>query len=200
MLAEQDLIRAEHSCVQLEPIRKENVMLLERLNSLLFPVQYSPEFYNSVVYHYGQDLSAMCLSDGQIVGAICCRREELHSGKVLPLQSNQICYVYVMTLGVMPNYRRRGIASVLLRKIYTVCESDSAIFAMRLHVHVHNKAALGFYERAGFQVECLAKDYYVKNSDIVPPDAYLLSRPCLSTRTPPAAYALQSKVSSPLYY
>ena len=87
--------------------------------------------------------------DGQMVGFIGGERE---AGKRLG---------WVTTLGVMPAYRRYGIARALLRK----CEKELAMPAIRLSVRASNMPAIQLYENAGYEIIDRWKKYYTGGED-----------------------------------
>ena len=87
--------------------------------------------------------------DGQMVGFIGGERE---AGKRLG---------WVTTLGVLPSYRRHGIARALLRN----CEKELAMPAIRLSVRASNQPAIELYERAGYDIVGRWKKYYTGGED-----------------------------------
>jgi ribosomal protein S18 acetylase RimI-like enzyme len=68
---------------------------------------------------------------------------------------------WVTTLGVLPAYRRQGIALALL----TQCEGDLAMPAIRLSVRASNQAAIDLYKQCGYTVVRLWEKYYVGGED-----------------------------------
>lgn len=120
---------------------------------------------------------------GMCVGAICCRPE---------MDGTRI---YIMTLGVLAPYRHLGLGNhrcegVCLYSMLT----DPALFTtgsqllthvlqhasrvprftyIYLHVQITNQAALTFYQKHGFHIIGMEKNYY---RDIEPRDAYILRR------------------------
>ncbi len=78
--------------------------------------------------------------------------------------------VYLMTLGVLAPYRRRGIAEKLLKLIIKNAEAIPAVEYVYLHVHVGNKEAASFYTKHGFTHVGTTKGYY-KQASVTPPDA-----------------------------
>lgn len=68
---------------------------------------------------------------------------------------------WVTTLGVLPAYRRRGIAQALLHK----CERELAMPAIRLSVRASNFPAIELYENAGYHVVDRWKKYYAGGED-----------------------------------
>ena len=68
---------------------------------------------------------------------------------------------WVTTLGVLPSYRRQGIALALLAQ----CEDDLAMSAIRLSVRASNQAAINLYKKCGYAVVRLWEKYYVGGED-----------------------------------
>jgi ribosomal protein S18 acetylase RimI-like enzyme len=70
---------------------------------------------------------------------------------------------YIMTLGVSPSYRRKGLGTVLLRKICRILEEEAEVDLSSLHVQEINRAAVEFYKKNGFQVvEELPSHYLIE--------------------------------------
>jgi len=68
---------------------------------------------------------------------------------------------WVTTLGILPAYRRRGIAMVLLAE----CEDALGMPVIRLSVRASNHAAIGLYESAGYLLVDRWKKYYTGGED-----------------------------------
>ena len=56
--------------------------------------------------------------------------------------------VYVLTLGTVAKYRRRGVSTELLRRCLARAEAEPRCGCVYLHVITYNAAAIAFYERA----------------------------------------------------
>ena len=66
-----------------------------------------------------------------------------------------------MTFGISSEYRRKGLATMLLERLKeVVAGSEPWPQTMSLHVQASNEAALSFYRRAGFEVRSFEADYY----------------------------------------
>lgn len=63
---------------------------------------------------------------------------------------------WVTTLGVLPDFRRRGIARALL----SACEEELSMPVVRLCVRESNQAAIQLYESAGYLLVGHWKKYY----------------------------------------
>jgi ribosomal protein S18 acetylase RimI-like enzyme len=68
---------------------------------------------------------------------------------------------WISTLGVLPQYRRMGIAKSLL----TQCEEELGFPRIRLSVRRSNDAALDLYKNAGYQMVDTWRKYYYNGED-----------------------------------
>lgn len=68
---------------------------------------------------------------------------------------------WIVTLGVLPVYRRRGIAAALLAE----CESRMGLPKVRLSVRRSNFAAIALYQRRGYLPVDLWARYYFDGED-----------------------------------
>jgi [ribosomal protein S18]-alanine N-acetyltransferase len=71
---------------------------------------------------------------------------------------------HVMNVAVADAYRRRGIASALLGRLFEVTESDSRR-GYTLEVRVSNTGAIRLYERLGFEPRGIRRGYYTDNRE-----------------------------------
>ena len=78
-----------------------------------------------------------------------------------------------MTIGVLPAYRRRGIASFLLDYLLEDVSKNNTNLEVYLHVQTTNEDAKNFYIQKGFIMMGTIKDYYRK---ITPPDCFILGK------------------------
>mmetsp|Transcript_35437 Transcript_35437/g.85764 ORF Transcript_35437/g.85764 Transcript_35437/m.85764 type:complete len:200 (+) Transcript_35437:838-1437(+) len=93
--------------------------------------------------------------------------------------------IYIMTLGVLPAYRGRGIGTKLIQSILdyfehnmTSCEEGlKDVTEVSLHVHVENQDAINFYtQKFGFLKGERVENYYNKRS-VDPPHSIRLYKP-----------------------
>jgi ribosomal protein S18 acetylase RimI-like enzyme len=96
----------ENQKVQAIPIDSTNLCIFRELNSKLLPVCYNETFYRDIVKKHsprycrmGRLLFNSAFINGKAVAAITCRKE-----RVLGVDR-----LYIMTLGVLPEYRRKGV-------------------------------------------------------------------------------------------
>ena len=71
---------------------------------------------------------------------------------------------HITNIAVHPNYRKQGIASKLLEKFLTYCQSQGCV-AYTLEVRSGNKAARALYEKHNFKQDGIRKGYYEDNKE-----------------------------------
>ena len=71
---------------------------------------------------------------------------------------------HVMNVAVAPEHRGRGIATMLLERLFEVT-ADDARRGYTLEVRVSNGTAIGVYERLGFQARGIRRGYYTDNRE-----------------------------------
>ncbi len=71
---------------------------------------------------------------------------------------------HVMNIAVANGFRRRGIASALLQRLFTVT-ADDARRGYTLEVRVSNAEAIRLYERLGFEAHGVRRGYYTDNRE-----------------------------------
>lgn len=85
-------------------------------------------------------------SDGELVGFCVVHVESVKVG-------------YVVTLDVAPEWRRKGVAGVLMGAVEDQVRAAGS-GAMVLHVFTGNDAAIRFYERTGYGLVGEDEDFY----------------------------------------
>ncbi len=86
---------------------------------------------------------------------------------------------HVMNVAVALAYRRRGIASALLERLFEVTASDPRR-GYTLEVRISNAGAIGLYERLGFEARGVRRGYYTDNRE----DALIMWREARAAREP----------------
>jgi ribosomal-protein-alanine N-acetyltransferase len=71
---------------------------------------------------------------------------------------------HVMNVAVSPDHRGRGIATMLLERLFELT-ADDVRRGYTLEVRVSNGVAIGLYERLGFQARGIRRGYYTDNRE-----------------------------------
>lgn len=171
------------SKVEYYPITSAYMDSLRKLNQVLLPITYSDHMYRRV--NENPRFCRIALLNGKIpIGSITSRLEDPIITGISFVRSSTLTsekHIYIMTIGVLPLYRRFGIGTRLLEEIAKEAirtNSDNAsgksitlYTALTLHVQYNNTAAMEFYERNGFRIYKDIPNYY---STVQPTGAYLL--------------------------
>jgi ribosomal-protein-alanine N-acetyltransferase len=98
--------------------------------------------------------------------SICLGAFEPETGKLLGylIISRYVDAWHVMNVAVLPEQRRRGIASALLKRLFELTGSD-ARRGYTLEVRVSNTGAIRLYERLGFRSRGIRRGYYTDNRE-----------------------------------
>jgi ribosomal-protein-alanine N-acetyltransferase len=71
---------------------------------------------------------------------------------------------HVMNVAVDPDHRGRGLATMLLERLFELT-ADDVRRGYTLEVRVSNATAIGLYERLGFQARGIRRGYYTDNRE-----------------------------------
>uniref|UniRef100_A0A914YHA9 N-terminal methionine N(alpha)-acetyltransferase NatE n=1 Tax=Panagrolaimus superbus TaxID=310955 RepID=A0A914YHA9_9BILA len=147
--------------LQIGEVTQHNIAQLKEINKQVLPVVYNERFYNEVMN--AGEFAKLAYFNDSVVGAVCCRPEVKENRKRL----------YIMMIGTLAPYRRYGVGTMLISHVLALCEKDTNIESVYLHVQSSNEAAMEFYKKFGFEVVDNVKNYYKR---IEPNDAYLLEK------------------------
>lgn len=137
-----------------------------------FPIEYPDKWYDDIVHDPKYFCLAACETSTQrIVGVIVadilplgnCNREDqqiLH--KTFSL-TTPVCYILI--LGVVKEYRRQGLAGILLQHLLLNLSKRTTCKAVYLHVLYSNKQAIKFYQSKHFQYRVHLPYYYCIKGD-----------------------------------
>jgi ribosomal-protein-alanine N-acetyltransferase len=105
------------------------------------------EFEGSVNHHH-----VACV-DGAVAGYICLYFNDFDGG-----------YLKIGNIAVSPKFRRQGIGMALMEKVMEIA-ADIGTRGVKLEVDAGNTAAKALYDKFGFVVEDIIKEYYDDGSD-----------------------------------
>lgn len=71
---------------------------------------------------------------------------------------------HITNVAVHPDYRKLGIASKLIEEMISYCDKQNCI-AYTLEVRAGNKPAISLYEKHGFKIDGVRKEYYQDNKE-----------------------------------
>ena len=114
------------------------------IEEISFSIPWSKQDFLNEMYRKNA-LSKIAVFEGSIIGYICLdyRPQQCH----------------ILNLAVHPDFRRQGVASVLIEEAMMELKKRGCVF-MYLKVRVSNTGAQRFYELFGFKAEGIRKKYY----------------------------------------
>lgn len=157
--------------VQLRFLCPEDIGEVKRLCVEWFPIEYPDSWYQDITSN-SKFYSLAATYYSRIIGLIVAEvksktKLNREDADILATHYPTSCQVaYILSLGVVDEFRRHGIASLLLDSLlsYLTSRDRYNCKAIYLHVLTTNNAAICFYERRNFQPHSYLPYYYSINS------------------------------------
>ncbi|EDV27399.1 uncharacterized protein TRIADDRAFT_20891 [Trichoplax adhaerens] len=150
-------------------LRSDDFNEVQHVCRLLFPLNYSDEWYRDITSSSKYYTRAGIDNLSRIIALIIveikskndCQRED-YGLLYDDLSDQNVELAYVLSLGVIPDYRRCGIASFLLTSLIRFLKQERLdCKAVYLHVLTSNIPAINFYEYHKFQLFKYLPQYYL---------------------------------------
>jgi [ribosomal protein S18]-alanine N-acetyltransferase len=150
--------------VELRPLGVRDLSAVEAIERSSYPTPWSRSMFAGEL----AKPSSICLGafdgdDGRLLGYM--------------IISRYVDAWHVMNVAVAPEHRRRGIATLLLHRLFEVTAGDGHR-GYTLEVRVSNGGAIKLYERVGFRGRGIRRGYYTDNRE----DALIMWRDPLPER------------------
>ena len=141
----------EMTRVELRRLEMRDLNAIERIERASYPTPWSRSMFASELAKPSSIcLGAFDLESGELVGYLVISR-----------------YVdawHVMNVAVPAEYRRRGIATTLLERLFELTAGQGRR-GYTLEVRVSNTSAVALYERLGFKPRGVRRGYYTDNRE-----------------------------------
>ncbi len=146
---------------------EDDVLPVMNINRICLPENYSYGFFENILRSYPKSF-LIAEVDGRIAGYIMCRVERVFSR----FERFRIRKAgHIISIAVLPEYRRRGIGKTLLIKALENLRNYYECSEAFLEVRVSNHGAIKLYESIGFTKIEILKRYYMDGED-----AYLMAK------------------------
>ena len=153
--------------VQLRFLNPSDVNEVKKLCREFFPIEYPDSWYEEITSH-SRFYSLAATHHGCIVGIIVAELKpqsklNKEDGDLLASYYPPTVQVaYILSLGVVREFRRYGIASLLLDSLLSYLTSSERLDCKAVYLHVlsTNTVALRFYERRKFRQHLFLPYYY----------------------------------------
>jgi ribosomal-protein-alanine N-acetyltransferase len=137
------------SAVVIRPLKLNDLNDVEQIERRSYPTPWSRSMFAGEL----DKPSSICL------GAFV---EERLAGYMII--SRYVDAWHVMNIAVDPDFRRRGIATLLLERLFEVTD-DGVRRGYTLEVRVSNADAIRLYEKMGFRSRGVRRGYYTDNRE-----------------------------------
>jgi len=142
--------------------RPEDLNQVMYINQVCLPENYSTYFFIDLYTNFPETF-IVAEEDNKVVGYIMCRIESGFSGFSLMKRG------HVISIAVLPGYRRKGIGEALLREALQAMVNYYGVKECYLEVRVSNSPAINLYKKIGFKIERTIRGYYADGEN-----AYLM--------------------------
>lgn len=136
---------------ELKPAHWHDLNEVRRLEKICFPKDAWPVWDVIGVLTFPNVVRVKAVENGQIIG--------FAAADIRPSQQT----AWIATIGVLPQYRHRGVGSALL----DFCEAEAGMPAMRLNVRTSNHEAIQLYRNRGYQQIGRWPGYYSDREDAI---------------------------------
>jgi [ribosomal protein S18]-alanine N-acetyltransferase len=141
----------EMTRVELRPLQMRDLNAIEQIERASYPTPWSRSMFASEL----AKPSSICL------GAFDLETHELVGYLVI---SRYVDAWHVMNVAVSPQHRRRGIATMLLDRLFELTAGRGRR-GYTLEVRVSNTEAVALYEKLGFKARGVRRGYYTDNRE-----------------------------------
>ena len=136
--------------VELRRLEQRDLDTVEEIERASYPTPWSRSMFAAELRKPSSIALGAYLEEGELVG--------------YAFVSRYVEAWHVMNVAVSPAFRRRGIASTLLERLFEVTASDPRR-GYTLEVRVSNAEAIRLYERLGFESRGIRRGYYTDNRE-----------------------------------
>ena len=136
--------------VQLRRLETKDLDVVEAIEQESYPTPWSRSMFDAELRKASSLAIGAFTDDGDLIG--------------YAFVSRYVDAWHVMNVAVAHAFRRRGIASALLERLFAVTATDPRR-GYTLEVRVSNTGAIMLYERLGFESRGLRRGYYTDNRE-----------------------------------
>ncbi|CAL9230572.1 unnamed protein product [Arabidopsis halleri] len=173
---------ARRPTICFRPINPSDLERLEQIHRDIFPIRYESEFFQNVVN--GGDIVSWAAIDRsrpdghseELIGFVTAKIVLAKESEISDLirydsSKGEETLVYILTLGVVETYRKRGIAKSLINEVVKYTSGIPVCRGVYLHVIAHNNPAIRLYKRMSFRCVRRLHGFYLINGQHF--DSYL---------------------------
>jgi ribosomal-protein-alanine N-acetyltransferase len=144
-------------------VRRANaadILQVMQINLETLPENY-PEFFFRDLLNKFPECFIVAETEGKLIGYIMCRME----GGISNFGISWVRKGHIVSVTVLPKYRRRGVATELINRAITAMAECYDAKEVILEVRVSNIAAIAIYDKLKFSKIRIIKSYYRDGED-----------------------------------
>ncbi len=131
-----------------------------QINLETLPENYPEYFFREIYEHYDKAFF-VAETEGKVIGYIMCRME----GGVSNFRLRWVRRGHIVSIAVLPAFRRQGIASELVNNAMKALRTEYNAKEVILEVRVTNLAAIRLYDKLRFRRIRTLQAYYRNGED-----------------------------------
>lgn len=143
-----------------EEAKREHIDAVIRINEACLPEHYSRYFYEDLLTRFPRTF-LIVRRGTEVVGYVMCRIE-FGLSEIQRMRFRR--KGHVVSIAVLPNHRRRGVGTLLMREAMKGMAGYGAD-EFFLETRISNAPAISFYQKLGFQITSIKKRYYLDGED-----------------------------------
>lgn len=147
--------------VRIRHAQAEDIVTITQLAYTLLPERYSTGVFTSLFERFPDGL--LVAEEGSVIVGFLIG--------VIPVEAS----ARVLMLGVLPDFRRRGVGGALLHA-FEAAMNPYHVSSIHLEVLTTNEAAIMFYRKNGFETQERMRNFYVTGED-----AFLMRKPVMAS-------------------
>ncbi len=137
-----------------------DISQIMQINLETLPENY-PEYFFREIYDRYEKAFFVAETEGKVIGYVMCRME----GGVSNFGLRWIRRGHIVSIAVLPAFRRQGIASELVNNSMKALKTEYNAKEVILEVRVTNLAAISLYDKLGFSKIRTLHVYYRNGED-----------------------------------
>jgi ribosomal-protein-alanine N-acetyltransferase len=141
---------------KIKPFKEDYLDQVAHINWSCLPEKYTKPFFLTIYYQFPKTFFVASVNS-KIVGYIMCRIE---TGYSVMKKLSVAKMGHIISIAVLPEYRRMGIGKALISKIVESIPSEYNVNECYLEVRPSNKAAINLYKQFSFELVNVINRYY----------------------------------------
>lgn len=151
----------EGRAYQIRRFRETDLERVIEINRRCLPENYTSYFFLEI-HHSNPEAFLVAETERRVVGYVMCRVEH---GLSDLLKFKLTKKGHVVSLAVLPEYRLRGLATLLMLKAMENLYEKYSCNEIYLEVRVSNDSAIKLYRKLGFKGNKVISHYYIDGED-----------------------------------